>query len=211
MLEYLAELVRTEAKEKGQHLNEIVAESILNTLRTNPGFVDTHILLNESLRELFRDPNLQEAYRNFTDPVKKVIFYSRIEALKRGDVYIGTEHCLLALARLSNEIPHVPNLGFTYEDVVSVLKKFPEIKETVAIKGFMLSSLMVTAISIAQHEAEQRGYVSIYVNHLILGLTSIPGETSVIGKLLQHLNVDRKKLHDLAGAGVPRQEKPNSV
>ncbi len=111
----------------------------------------------------------------YTPNARRVIFFARDEAMRRGNHYIDTEHLLLGVLRENANFPD--RLGWT-RDALAEFRRGIESITTVGqpVVGTVEMSLSPDSKQIlrfAAEEAELLGHRDICLGHLLLGMLKV--------------------------------------
>jgi Clp amino terminal domain, pathogenicity island component len=143
----------------------------------------------------------------YTESAQKLIFFSAYEAQQRGSPTIGTEHLLLGLVRVGDDL-----LLRTFERSGTSLDKIRTDLETRIAPGVAsdgdrrVSAEWQEALKHAAEEADGLGHREIQTPHFLLGL--MRSEQTVAAEVLaangMRLEQARKDVAELIGGADPR-------
>jgi len=154
----------------------------------------------------------------FTDRIKKILTYSKEEAIRLGNRYIGTEHLFLGILRegeatvLDDLIALGINLRSVKEEIENRIKiDVPEI----ILENNQATGLLKTAeraLKLTELEAISFKSKIPDIQHLMLAI--LKDETSIVTQVLSEYEVDyhilKEKLIDLPGAEIPNEDEETS-
>ena len=130
----------------------------------------------------------------FTPRAKKVLELALREAQALGHQYIGTEHVLLGLLRLTSGTAHVAlrDLGIDMQSVRKTIDAVLGREERTMIQQIIPTSRVKKVIEIAFEEARRMGTNSVDSGHLLIALT-IEGE-GIAAHVLADLGAGQKQV-----------------
>ncbi len=130
---------------------------------------------------------------NFSNQVKEIISYSREEALRLGNDFIGTEHLLLGLIREGdNKALRILqnfniNLQELHKEIESAIKEKPS-KNAININSLPLTKQAEKVIRVTVLEAKLLKSSTIETEHLMLSI--LKNKENAATQILEQLQVD---------------------
>ena len=114
-------------------------------------------------------------FEKFTDRARKVMSLAQDEARNLGQMYVGTEHLLLALIKEGNGIAAqaLAKLDVTYDETLATVKQLSQ-DETEPVPGGHIPFTPRTkrVLEAAYRETMTHGQTYIATEHLLLGIVS---------------------------------------
>ena len=149
-------------------------------------------------------------FERFTQPARKVVVLSQVEARHFDHSYIGVEHLLLGLLRVDKEIASeaLSSLNVTLDKVREQVESIIGYGEKVA-EGNQLpfTPACKKVLELALREALQLGHNYIGTEHLLLGL--VRESEGAAARILRNLAVDsdevRKEVVRCLARRTPRK------
>jgi hypothetical protein len=134
------------------------------------------------------------SFESFTDDAKKTLTFAQEEAERSHHSYIGTEHLLLALLRLTSGTAHVAlrELGIDMQSVRKTIDAVLGREERTMIQQIIPTSRVKKVIEIAFEEARRMGTNNVDSGHLLIALT-IEGE-GIAAHVLADLGAGQKQV-----------------
>ena len=129
-------------------------------------------------------------FERFTEDAKKVLTLAQEEAERSHHSYIGTEHLLLGLLRLSDGVGHRAlvelgiDIGRVRQTIAAVLGR----NERIIIQQIIPTSRVKKVIEISFEQARRMGQNFVNSGHLLIGLV-IEGE-GIAAHVLQDVGAD---------------------
>lgn len=121
----------------------------------------------------------------YTPKARRVIFFARDEAMRRGSSHIDTEHLLLGVLRENRSLPD--RLGGSSIAISEFLKKIEGIptmgQPLVGSVELPLTPESKQVLRFAAEEAESLRHRNICIGHLLLGILRV--EQSTAARILQ--------------------------
>jgi ATP-dependent Clp protease ATP-binding subunit ClpC len=118
-----------------------------------------------------------EVFERYTEPARRVIFYSRLEAVEHGARRISSEHLLAALLRCQARplVLSLAECGLTVQNVQQVLEQFlpPRVQPQKGL-DVPLDSGAMRVLELAAEESSIRKDAHLGTEHLLLGLMREP-------------------------------------
>ncbi|MFT4661016.1 MAG: ATP-dependent Clp protease ATP-binding subunit ClpC [Patiriisocius sp.] len=149
----------------------------------------------------------------FSPRVKEVIGFSREEALRLGQDYIGVEHLMLGILREGegSAIKHLNTLKVDLMDLRQAIegKIKPSLSSKRNVSDIPLVKQAERILKITYLEAKLHGSSSIGTDHLLLSI--LKDENNIIHQQLKNLGVDYSSVHELMqneSVESPRAEFP---
>lgn len=130
-------------------------------------------------------------FDKFTERGKKIIIYSKEEAERRGNDYLGTEHLLLAILREEDSIPVVilKKMGLSIEEIrFEVERNLPSGSNLLTFGDIPFTPRAKKVIELTIEEARLLGHNYIGSEHLLLGI--IREDEGIAGKILRNLGAN---------------------
>lgn len=154
----------------------------------------------------------------FTDRIKKILTYSKEEAVRLGNKYIGTEHLFLGIIR-EGEAPVLDDLVMLGIDLHAVKEEIEaKIKidvPEIILEGNQPTGLLKTAeraLKLTELEAIQFKSKSPNTQHLMLAI--LKDETSFVTQIFAKYKVDyhilKERLIDMPHAEIPNEDDETS-
>ena len=151
-------------------------------------------------------------FERYTEPARRLLFFSRYEASVHGSLFIETEHLLLGLMReLKGPLAHLLSqlpLNQLRADIASRIPVRPQVPTSVELP---FSAAAKRVLQFAAEESDQLRHGHIGTEHLLLAL--LRDEGTVAGSILVahglRLPDLRNQIAELphdSHAGEPRQE-----
>ncbi len=135
----------------------------------------------------------------FSPRVKEVIGFSREEALRLGQDYIGVEHLMLGILREGegSAIRYLTTLNIDLMDLrQSIENKIkPSLSSKRSVSDIPLVKQAERILKITYLEAKLHGSTSIGTDHLLLSI--LKDENNIIHLQLKELGIDYDMVHDL--------------
>ncbi len=130
-------------------------------------------------------------FEKFTERGRKIIIYSKEEAEKRGNDYLGTEHLLLAILREEDGIPVaiLKKMGLSIEEIrFEVERNLPVGSNLLTLGDIPFTPRAKKVIELTIEEARLLGHNYIGSEHLLLGI--IREDEGIAGKILRNLGAN---------------------
>jgi ATP-dependent Clp protease ATP-binding subunit ClpA len=133
-------------------------------------------------------------FERFTDDAKKTLTFAQEEAERSHHPYIGTEHLLLGLLRLTSGPAHVAlrELGIDMQTVRVTIDAVLGREERATIQQIIPTARVKKVIEIAFEEARRMGTNDVDSGHLLIAL-SVEGE-GIAAHVLLDLGAGQKQL-----------------
>jgi RNA polymerase sigma factor (sigma-70 family) len=134
---------------------------------------------------------LYDRWRHLTERTRRVLFYAREEAARRGEEYVGTEHLLLGLIRESDSAGArvlTERLGVSLERIRNEVEQQATNRPIQVMEQFELTPRARRALELAEEEAQRLDHNYLSTEHLLLGLIR-EGE-GLAAKVLTELGAD---------------------
>lgn len=145
----------------------------------------------------------------FSQRVKDVLTYSREEALRLGNDYIGVEHLLLGMIREGEGmgIQILSYLGVDIEDIRKVIERTvgKPVSATRQIENIPLVKQAERALKITYLEARLFNSELIGTEHLLLAI--LKDEDNLVSRSVQRYGVDYDSVRDELKAMISSREK----
>jgi ATP-dependent Clp protease ATP-binding subunit ClpC len=127
----------------------------------------------------------------FSPKIKEVLSYSREEAIRLGNEYIGTEHIFLGILRDGEgvAIDILNNLGVDIQDIKQTIEG--EVREEQVVESSTSVQLLKSAektLKLVYLEARSMGSSTINTGHLLLAI--LKDDKALISKLLIDFDID---------------------
>ena len=108
----------------------------------------------------------------FSDAARRLLADALQEAIGLGHVYIGTEHLLLALARRSNEVAGLTDLGIDWGRVRTRVAEVvnPGTPAATPERSLPYTTRTQRVFTLAGESARDLGHPRVEAEHLLLGL-----------------------------------------
>jgi len=146
----------------------------------------------------------------FTERAQRVILIAQEEAKRLNHDYVGTEHILLGLIALGEDVAAqvLANLGVDLRRVRSEIEKIVGTGDNVMLLGEIpFTPRAKKVLEYAVEEAQHMGHSYVGTEHLLLGL--IREEEGVAARVLENLglrlDVVREEVLNLLGEGQSQQ------
>lgn len=153
----------------------------------------------------------------FSPRVKDVISYSREEALRLGQDYIGTEHLMLGMIREGEGtgIKILTALGVHLDELRREIENSirPMAKHAVNLSNIPLVKQAEKALKVTYLEAKIFSSPVIGTEHLLLAI--LKDEDALVTRLLKNRNIDynvvKEEIEYMSSSNSPRSEFPGSA
>jgi ATP-dependent Clp protease ATP-binding subunit ClpC len=133
----------------------------------------------------------------FTESVKRVMYFSRVEAVRLGHDRIDTEHLLLGIIKegYGTAATVLANLGLKRELLRSTTEsKVPTGGKPISMEEPQFTSEAKRALELAVSEARRLGHTRIGTEHILLGLSR--EGTGVAAGVLAELGARPERIED---------------
>jgi ATP-dependent Clp protease ATP-binding subunit ClpC len=134
---------------------------------------------------------LTDRWRHLTERARRVLYFAREEAARRGETHVGTEHMLLGLVRESDSAAArvlVERLGISLERIRSEIEQQLTSSPIHVMQQIELTPRAKRVFDLAEEEARRFNHNYISSEHLLLGLIR-EGE-GLAAKVLAKLGVE---------------------
>lgn len=149
-------------------------------------------------------------FERFTEDAKRTLTLAQQEAERSHHSYIGTEHLLLGLLRLTSGTAHnaLRDLGIDIEKVRATISTVLGRDERIMIQQIIPTSRVKTVIEIAFDEAREMGRHDVDSGHLLIALV-IEGE-GIAARVLGDMGAGEKEVIAAVerAMGVPPRQRP---
>jgi len=139
-------------------------------------------------------------FEKFTERARRVMGFSRQEALRVGSEFIGTEHLLVALLMEGEGVAAkvLKNLQVDLKSTRQVIEKLipPSTSPTVTLGQLPFSPRVRRAIERAAAASSRRGLDVIDTEHLLLGL--LEDDEAIAPLVLRNLGFKVDAVRDMA-------------
>ena len=133
-------------------------------------------------------------FERFTADAKQALLFAQEEAARSNHLYIGTEHLLLGLLRLTSGTAHqvLRELGVEQEAVQKMVVSLLGRNERIVVRQIIPTTRVKKVIEIAFEEARRVG-TSMVDSGLLLMAISLEGE-GIAAHVLQDLGADTQRV-----------------